>query len=267
MPEHVSRESETFGHTETDSLVALLDRVENLPEAAALRARSYDLLELRPGALAADVGCGAGRAVAEMAERGAKAVGVDLSEDMIDVSRRRWPRLEFRVASANELPFADGEIGGYRADKVLHDLDDPATALGEAHRVLKPGGRIVLLGQDWDTLVIDSDTPAVTRAVVHARADSVPSPRAARQYGNLLRDAGFTEINIEAYTGVFTDDTMLPALSGITDAACAAGAISRDQADHWVAEQTERARDGRMFVAIPLFVASAQRRPGIAVTG
>ncbi|MEU8149944.1 hypothetical protein [Nonomuraea sp. NPDC048901] len=56
-----------------------------------------------------------------------------------------------------------------------------------------PGGRIVLIGQDWDTLVIDSDDPALTRTIVHARADQVTSPRAARSYRNLLLDAGFED--------------------------------------------------------------------------
>ena len=58
-----------------------------------------------------------------------------------------------------------------------HVLDDPARAAGEARRVLAPGGRIVLIGQDWDTFVIDADDAALTRTIVHARADLVPTPR------------------------------------------------------------------------------------------
>src|SRR5438132_1289567 len=104
----------------TDSLVALLDTVDALPDSVALRARSYELLELVPDALVCDVGCGAGRAVAELIERGASAVGVDVNEQMIAVARRRWPDADLRIGSAYELPLADGEAAGYRAEKMYH---------------------------------------------------------------------------------------------------------------------------------------------------
>jgi SAM-dependent methyltransferase len=244
---------------EVDSLVRLLDVAETLPDAVGLRARSYELLDADPAALVVDVGCGAGRAVAELSERGARSVGVDMSERMLSVARRRWPDMTFRVGTAYELPFADGEVAGYRADKLYHELDDPARAIVEARRVLAPGGRIVLSGQDWDAFVIDSDDPALTRAIVHGRADTVASPRAARRYRNLLVDAGFGDVTAEVRTGVFTDATMLPMLAGLADAACAAGSIAREQADGWTTEQTRRAHSGRLFLAIPIFLAAARR--------
>lgn len=242
-----------------ESLVTLLDAVDTLPGAADLRTRSYDLLRLGPGATVVDVGCGAGRAVMELAQRDARAVGVDPSEEMITVARRRWPDLDFRLGDAYALPLADGEAMGYRADKVFHEVTDSLRALDEARRVLAPGGAIVLIGQDWDTFVIDSDDPALTRTIVHARADSIPNPRAARRYRALLLDAGFAEPTVEVHTGVFTDTTMLPLLVRLADVAHTMGEISRERADAWIAEQTERARSGRLFLAIPLFVAAARR--------
>ena len=120
------------------------------------------------------------------------AVGLDVSEQMIAAARKRWPDSDFRFGDARDLPLGDATAAGYRADKVFHDLDDPAKALVEARRVLRPSGRIVLIGQDWDTFVIDSGDPALTRTIVHARADAVPSPRSTRGYRTLLLDAGFT---------------------------------------------------------------------------
>ncbi|WP_091628059.1 methyltransferase domain-containing protein [Amycolatopsis saalfeldensis] len=245
--------------SDTGSLIAVLDRADALPGAADLRARTYDLLQLQPGALVVDVGCGAGRAVAELTERGATAVGVDVSEHMITLARTRWDGGDFRLGDAYALPLGDGQAAGYRADKVFHELNDPARALGEARRVLGAGGRIVLVGQDWDTIVIDSDDAALTRRIVHARADTVPNPRAARRYRTLLLDAGFTDVTVDVHTAVFTDATMLPMVTGLAEASSTAGAVTREQADAWIAEQTERARAGRLFLALPLFVAAAQR--------
>ncbi|MEU8390727.1 methyltransferase domain-containing protein [Micromonospora sp. NPDC048842] len=148
------------------SLLAVLDAIESAPAAVQLRTRSYELLGDLAGRTVVDAGCGSGRAVAELAERGAHAVGVDLDPEMIAVARQRWPAGEFRVGDAAELPLESGSVAFYRADKVLHVLDDPARAVAEARRVLAPGGRAVLLGQDWDMIAIDSDEPETTRRLV-----------------------------------------------------------------------------------------------------
>ncbi|MFE0647032.1 methyltransferase domain-containing protein [Streptomyces sp. NPDC059534] len=244
-------------------LIALLDTLDALPVARRLRERSYELLAPGPGrglrGAAVDVGCGTGRAVAELADRGARATGVDISEAMLAEARRRRPDGDFRRAGADGLPFGDGELDAYRADKVFHELDDPAGALAEAHRVLAPGGRALLVGQDWDTFLIDSRAAALTRAVVHARADLVPGPRTVRGYRGLLLDACFRDVEVEVHTAVFTTAAALPMIRGLADGACAAGAITRAEADAWLAEQCARAEADRLFLAVPFFVASATR--------
>lgn len=164
------------------------------------------------------------------------------------------------MASAGDLPFADGALHGYRAEKVYHVLANPARAAGEARRVLAPGGRIVLVGQDWDTFVIDADDAALTRTIVHARADLVRTPRVVRHSRNLLLDAGFADVTVEAHTTISTDATMVPVLADLAEGARSAGAISDAEAEAWVAEQRERGRRGRLFLALPLFVIAATRR-------
>jgi ubiquinone/menaquinone biosynthesis C-methylase UbiE len=246
-------------HTDTDTLIRLLDTAETMPAAARLRARGYELLRLPPGATVVDVGCGTARAVAELAEHAAHAIGVDLDPAMLAAAHRRSPDIDVRLADATELPLGDGQAHGYRADKVYHVLPDPHAALAEARRVLVPGGRITLLGQDWDTLVIDSDQPELTRRIVHARADTLPHPRIARAYRNLLLDAGFHDVDIEVHTLVSTDATMRPMLVGHATAAHQAGAITADEADGWINEQTRRAQEDRLLVAIPMFLVAATR--------
>lgn len=241
----------------TDDLIALLDAVDDMPRANELRARSYQLLEAGIGQSVVDVGCGAGRAVAELNEVGAIAIGVDPDERMITVARNRWPQADFRTGYADDLPLGDASVDGYRADKVFHELAEPSRAVAEARRVLAPGGRIVLVGQDWDTFIIDSDDPDLTRTIVRARAELTPAPRAARQYRNLLLDAGFEDVAVEVHTGVFTGPSMLPLLTGLAEGAVSAGAVARQEADEWNDEQGARAEADRLFLALPIFVASA----------
>ncbi|WP_280387056.1 methyltransferase domain-containing protein [Nocardia wallacei] len=224
------------------TLLALLDSFDDLPQARRLREHTCEGL----GDTVVDVGCGAGRAVGELAARGVRAIGTDLDPAMIEAAVERWPAGEFHVADATALPLDDGSVTGYRADKVLHALPEPERAVAEARRVLARRGRAVLIGQDWDTMVIDSADPELTRRLVHARADGMPSPRVARQYRNLLLDNGFTEVTVEVHTVVWTGEAVLPVLATIGEGA-------------WLDDQRTRARDDRLFVAVPIFVAAGAR--------
>lgn len=224
------------------TLLAMLDALDNLPQARDLRERTYAGL----GDTVVDVGCGGGRAVGELVARGVRAVGVDADEAMIDTATERWPGIEFHVGDATALPFGDGSFTGYRADKVLHVLPEPELAVTEARRILAPRGRAVLVGQDWDTLVIESDRPRETRDLVHARADRMASPRVARRYRNLLLDNGFTDVTTEVHTIVFTGPMILPMLGTIGEG-------------EWLDEQVARAADDRLFVAYPMFLATGTR--------
>jgi ubiquinone/menaquinone biosynthesis C-methylase UbiE len=226
-----------------------LDRFETLPAAARLRDHSYELLRLRTGDGVVDVGCGTGRAVAELAALGATATGVDLNPEMVGVARERYPRGDYRVGDADRLPFPDGTLRGHRTDKVLHDLPDPRAALAEAHRVLAPGGRVVVVDIDWDAISIADDEPARTRAVVHARTDQLAAGFAARQAPELLRALGFTEVRTTADSEVIT----APDLGELF-----LGRIAGD-ADDWLAGQRGRARRGDLLLVVPVLVTAASK--------
>src|SRR5579859_960618 len=111
---------------EAELLLGLLESREQLPQDLALRRRACDLLQVRAGDRVADVGCGVGRVVAELRERGIDGIGVDLSQQLIARARHRFAEAEFRVGTAEALPFVDGELGGYLALRLYSHLADPA---------------------------------------------------------------------------------------------------------------------------------------------
>ncbi|WP_017589870.1 methyltransferase domain-containing protein [Nocardiopsis ganjiahuensis] len=244
---------------DADRLLARLDRFDLTPFARGLRARVRELLCCGPQDTVVDVGCGGGRAVAEISAEGPHAVGVDLDPRMLDAARSRHPEADLRPGNAYELPLADASVQGYRAEKVYHSLDDPARALSEAYRVLAPGGRIVLAGQDWDAYMVDAADSGTTRSILRSYADRMPDARAPRRQRALLLDAGFHGVEVEGSVLVFTDEEVLPMLTALAEAAEEAGAVSAEQAASWTADQRERAREGRLFAAVPFFVVSAVR--------
>jgi ubiquinone/menaquinone biosynthesis C-methylase UbiE len=119
--------------------------------------RTADLLEhharIAPGERVLDVGCGTGafleRLMVATTER--YAAGVDVSPAMLAEARRRlsdYPHVDLLEARAEALPFEDGTFDVVVSASVLHYTERPRDALTEAGRVLRAGGRLVLL--DWD---------------------------------------------------------------------------------------------------------------------
>lgn len=100
-----------------------------------------------------DAGTGTGRMLELLAGRAKRAVGVDVSPEMLAIARDRLVRADLRHAQVRladifRLPFADGGVrSGFDAvifHQVLHYLDDPLAAVVEAARTMRPGGRLLI---------------------------------------------------------------------------------------------------------------------------
>ena len=100
------------------------------------------------GSRVLDVATGPGYAAAAAADRGASVVGVDVAPAMIDIARRRHPTVEFRAASAEALPFADGGFDAVVSNFLVPHLSRPEVAVAELVRVTGDGGRLALT--TWD---------------------------------------------------------------------------------------------------------------------
>jgi SAM-dependent methyltransferase len=101
-----------------------------------------DATRVARGSRVLDVGTGPGLVAAAAVARGAEVTGIDFSEAMLAEARRRHPAIDFRQASADELPFADATFDAVVSNLVMHHLGRPEQAVREACRVLRPGGRL-----------------------------------------------------------------------------------------------------------------------------
>jgi len=113
----------------------------HIPAAAGF-ANSKDLSVL-------EVGCGLGTDGAQFAKAGAKYTGIDLTEAAVDLAKRRFELFNlpgtFRVADAERLLFANNSFDIVYSHGVLHHTPDTAAAVREIHRVLRPGGKAMVM--------------------------------------------------------------------------------------------------------------------------
>lgn len=96
-----------------------------------------------------DVGCGNGYVLKQYARFGASVAGVDLTQTAVDLCKARFEQAglagDFRVTDGERLPFDDASFDIACSMGVLHHIEDPRPMIAEMHRVLKPGGRIILM--------------------------------------------------------------------------------------------------------------------------
>lgn len=99
---------------------------------------------IRPGQRALDVGCGPGALTAQLVRQlGADAVSaVDPSESFVAAIRERFPEVDVRQASAEQLPFDDDQFDVAGAQLVVHFMTDPVAGLSELARVTRAGGTV-----------------------------------------------------------------------------------------------------------------------------
>ena len=112
------------------------------PENESLFARLLDACRVGAGSRLLDVACGSGFAAMLAAARGASVAGVDVTPALLEIARERTPAGDFREAGMDELPFGDACFDVVTGVNGFQFALDPAVALGEAARVLVPGGRL-----------------------------------------------------------------------------------------------------------------------------
>jgi SAM-dependent methyltransferase len=164
------------------------------PDVVAQRQEVRRLLAPRPGEHIVDIGAGPGFLAAEMAAEGARVVAVDPSASMREVAGARGVDFEVVDGSAERLPLPDRSVDAAVATQVLEYVADVPGALAEIRRVLRPGGRVLLLDTDWDSVVWHSGDPDRTRAVLAAWEEHLADPYLPRTLGGALRAAGFVEV-------------------------------------------------------------------------
>ena len=159
------------------------------------------IASLQPGQTVLDLGSGAGidcfLAAKQVGPTG-RVIGVDMTPQMIDKARANataggYTNVEFRLGEIEALPVADGTVDVIISNCVLNLSPEKDRVLGEAFRVLKPGGRVVV-----SDMVSDHAIPDVLQESLDSVAGCLPTPR--ERYLDDFRRAGFADVRITSET-------------------------------------------------------------------
>jgi demethylmenaquinone methyltransferase / 2-methoxy-6-polyprenyl-1,4-benzoquinol methylase len=135
-----------------DRIAGLYDRMNSVMTAGLhhqWRRRAADLAALAPGGRALDVATGTGDLALELADRvapGGEVVGVDFSERMLELARAKGAsRVRFEAGNALALEYPDGAFDAATVGFGARNFSDLSRGLSEMARVVRPGGRVVVL--------------------------------------------------------------------------------------------------------------------------
>lgn len=252
--------------------VARLDRAYSTPQIVDQRRRFRAAVAARPGEVGLDVGCGAGHLACELAREvapGGRIVAIDKSRESVDASKARVAKEELadtgdiRVGDATALEFPDDTFDFVVAVQVYSFVPNVAQAIAEAGRVLRKGGRLLVLESDWDMCIWKSKNPLFTRRMISARAETqFAHAYLPRDLHKLFRAAGLTLVDVRTFSIVETryDPSSYGAsVIGITrDSALKHGVPAADVAA-WEKDLRSRTAEGDWFFCLDRFVFMATK--------
>ena len=184
----------------------------NKSQGAIERRRKINAtLVLQAGETVLDVGSGPGNQIFEMSPivgAGGRVQGVDPAESAIAIASRRCSGLSnvsFEIGDASQLPFDDKTFDAVMSSQVFEYLEDVEGGLQEIYRVLRPGARVLIHDTDWGALLWKSSDPQRMARVMEVWDRHLADPHLPQTLASKLRDAGFSDINVEPIVQIETE--------------------------------------------------------------
>jgi SAM-dependent methyltransferase len=178
------------------------EQLASLPEGAALGLGCgvpTRLVPLEPGMTVLDLGSGAGvdafLAAQQVGPQG-RVIGVDMTDGMLEKARANaeaggYTNVEFRRGEIESLPVDSGAIDVILSNCVINLAPDKRRVFREAHRVLKPGGRMQI-----SDIVTRGEMPETVRRDLEQWAGCVAGAIDRQAYLDLIREAGFASVEV-----------------------------------------------------------------------
>jgi ubiquinone/menaquinone biosynthesis C-methylase UbiE len=243
------------------------------PQQQAMLQSYLSRVDFGSGARVLEIGCGTGAVTRAVARHGgvAQAVGVDPSPVFIARAEELasdMETVEFAVGDGRALQFAEGDFDVVVLHTTLCHIPQPESVLGEALRVLRPGGTIAICDGDYATITVATGEFDPLQACIEAvRAAFIHDVWLVRRLPALLRAVGFELVDTGSHGYLQTNDPayMLTLVDRGADTLAASARIDSDAAAALKAEARRRADAGEFFgfIAFASFIA---RKPAAVVS-
>ena len=230
------------------------------PDVAAQRLQIIQLLKLQPGEHILDIGSGPGLLASEIGEIVGPTgyiLGVDTSPHMIALATRRCadkPWIEFHTADAVCLPCTDSAFDVVVSTQVFEYISDVRKAIREVYRVLRPGGRLLILDTDWDSIVWHSSNRKRMNQILEAWNDHCADPYLPRTLTSTLKQEGL-QIERAGIIGMlnteYSENTYSYGLiSFIVEFISNNDEAKAEEAAEWAEDIKRMGKEGRYFFSL-----------------
>ena len=247
-------------------MAAFLEERSRVRDIQEVNQKFCEVINAKPGEHLLEVGSGSGilcRMLAASLEPGGDVVGVDISPEMT-AEARKYALCEginnvvtFETAKAEALPYPNARFDGAIAARLLLHGVDPQAIIREMKRAVKPGGRLVVMDWDFDTVTVDHPNRELTRRLLHWRSDHHGGNNwSGRQLWRQMQTAGLQNLTVHPWVSVALceADGLTQSIWRAAQVACEGGAISSAEGEAWVETLKERIRAGTFFASIVYFV-------------
>jgi 2-amino-4-hydroxy-6-hydroxymethyldihydropteridine diphosphokinase len=213
-----------------------------------------------------EVGSGTGvlcRLIAPHLLPGGSITGMDISAEFALHAQRYAAEagladaITFETGNAETLPYGDGAFDGSFASRMLLHAADPDLIVHQLARVVRPGGRVVLMDWDFETVVVDHPDRALTRLLLHWRTDNHGGDNwSGRQLWRRALQEGLTNLEVTPVVTVARSERegLTQTLWRAAEVARNGGGISAKEHDAWVDKLKQRLADGTFFASIVYFI-------------
>ena len=253
-------------------MAAFLEMRSQCPDIQQVNAELIQTLGLSPGERILEAGCGTGvlcRMASPSILPGGRIVGLDRSEDFISAARHKLANrqedrsgdeipIRFVLGQAESMPFPKGGFDAAFAARLLLHTQDPQTVVAEMVRVIRPGGRLVLMDWDFDTVAVDHPDRELTRRLLNWRADHHGGENwSGRRLWRYSIRAGLVQPEVTSVVTVVhsESDGLTQSLWRAAQVARDAGAITPEEHDRWVGDLKLQIKRGCFFASIVYFIA------------
>ncbi len=236
-----------------------------------IKTRSYQLMQIATDSQVLDVGCGPATdtiALSDYIGKGGRIVGVDNDPQMIQKANQTikeqniTKNIQHQVGDAKKLPFADGEFDRVHAERLFQVLPkaDGQTVFSELNRVLKSGGRMVLVDTDWASASVCFSDASLERRLINFFGTKMrPNGFAGRDLLALLKSGGYVDVAVEVVPYVTREFSETFFGEWLRAEALKSQAATQQELDRWATELTQKSAEGTYFSCVNIIIAAATK--------